>query len=177
MFRKLLCFSSLTILAALMICTAGTTSCTKTNTVIDTVTNTVTKTDTINVPEKDTIVTPAILTANSWKATYDRASIGGNIVFYIRGASGNTMDLDNEYITFNANSAGVYTDNSGNQTTFTWSYSDSTYTKLVWIWNLSPQAVTVSWENLSYHDGAIHYTEYYDDNGTEVLSSVIRAPK
>ncbi len=71
----------------------------------------------------------------------------------------------------------LYTNNSGTQTTFTWSYTDSSYTKLVWIWNVSPQPVTVTWENLSYHDGAIHYTEYYDDNGTEVLSSEIRIPK
>jgi hypothetical protein len=164
-----LCFSSLFILAALLICTVGTTSCTKTDTV--------TRTDTFNLPEKDTLVTAAILTANPWEATYDRASIGGNIVIYVRGASGNTVDLDNEYITFNANGAGVYTDNSGTQTNFTWSYPDSSYTKLVWIWNLSPQPVTVTWEHLSYHDGAIQYTEYYDESGTEALSSEIRIPK
>jgi hypothetical protein len=167
MLRKFLCFSSLTIIAALLICTMGATSCTKTNTMI--------KTDTVDVPQKDTMVTAAILTANSWEAIYDRASVGGNILIYVRGAAGNTMDLDNEYITFNANNTGTYTDNSGNQTSLTWNFTDSTNTTLVWTWNLSTP-VTVTWEHLSYHDDSIQYTEYYYMNGVSALSSEIRVP-
>jgi hypothetical protein len=94
MLKKSLCFSCFAFALALVICSVGTTSCNKTNTI--TKTDTVTKTDSILVPEKDTLVTTAILTANSWKAQYDRATVGGEMLFYMRGAtSGNTMDLDN----------------------------------------------------------------------------------
>lgn len=153
-------------------CSAGITSCTKTNTKIDTVT--VTKTDTLK--EKDTALTAAILTANPWKAQYDRASEGGTIFFYQRGVSGNTMNLDNEYITFNSNNTGTYTDNSGTQTTFTWNFTNATNTTLVWTWNLSP-SVTVNWENISYDDNALHYTEYYVTGGVNYLSTEVRIPK
>jgi len=173
--KKLVYFFPLAIAAMFFVCPTMITSCTKTNTI--TKTDTLIKTDTLNIPEKDTIVTPAILTANPWEAIYDRASVGGNILFYERGASGNTMDLDNESITFNANGTGIYTDNSGTQTTLTWSYPDSSYTTLVWIWNQTPQPVTVTWENLSYHDGAIHYTEFYDRSGIWTLGDEIRIPK
>ena len=178
MLKKSLCFSSVgfALAMAMVICSVSTTSCTKTNTI--TKTDTVTKTDSILVPEKDTLVTTAILTANSWEAIYDRAMVGGEMLFYMRGAtSGNTMDLDNEYITFNSNGSGIYTEPSGTQDSFTWSYSDSSYTKLVWIWNISPQPVTVTWENLSYHDDAIHYTEWYVRNGDTTLGSEIRTPR
>ena len=172
MLKKLLGFLSLVLVVVMITCSAGITSCTKTNTKIDTVT--VTKTDTLQ--EKDTALTAAILTANPWEVQYDRASAGGTILFYQRGGSGNTIDLDNEYITFNSNNTGTYTDNSGTQTTFTWNFTNATNTTLVWTWNLSP-SVTVTWENISYDDNALHYTEYYVNGGVNYLSAVVRIPR
>jgi hypothetical protein len=172
MLKKLFYLSPLSFVLIVLLCPAVNTSCTKTN--ADTVT--ITKTDTLKVPEKDTLITTAILTANSWKATYDRASVNGDILFYVRGGSGNTMDLDNEYITFNANSTGIYTSNDGTQTTFTWSWTDSTYSKLSWNWNLETPT-TVTWENLYYDNAAIHYTEYYVVGGTTTLSTEVRVPR
>jgi hypothetical protein len=172
MLKKLFYLSPLSFVLIVLLCPAVNTSCTKTN--ADTVT--VTKTDTLKVAEKDTLITTAILTANSWKAIYDRASVGGDSLFYVRGGTGNTIDLDNEYETFNANGTGIYTDNNGNQTTFTWTWSDSTYTRLSWVWNLETP-ITVRWENLYYDDAAIHYTEYYIQNGNYVLSTEVRVPR
>lgn len=172
MLKKLLGFLSLVLVAVIITCSAGITSCTKTTTKIDTVT--VTKTDTLQ--EKDTALTAAILTANPWKVQYDRASVGGTIVFYQRGGSDNTMNLDNEYITFNSNNTGIYTDESGTQTTFTWNFTNATNTTLVWTWDLSP-SVTVTWEDISYDDNALHYTEYYVNNGVNSLSAVVRIPR
>jgi hypothetical protein len=178
MLKNLLGFLSITLVAVMVICSTGITSCTKTTTKIDTVTvtkiDTVTKTDTLK--EKDTALTAAILTANPWKAQYDRASVGGSIAFYQRGGSGNTMNLDNEYITFNSNNTGIYTNNSGTQTTFTWNFTNATNTTLVWTWNLSP-SVTVTWENISYDDNALHYTEYYVNGGVNSLSTEVRIPQ
>jgi hypothetical protein len=175
--KRLIDFFPLAIAAIFFVCPTTITSCTKTNPIIKT--DTVTKTDTltVDVPQKDTMVTAAILTANPWEAIYDRASVGGNLVIYDRGAAGNTIDLDNEYITFSANNTGTYTDNNGNVSTFTWNFTDATDSTLVWTWNVTNPATIVTWEHLSYHDGAIQYTEYYFMNGAAVLSSEIRIPK
>lgn len=166
MLKKMLCFSSLPIIIMMLTCSYGITACSKTTI----------KTDTFKVQEKDTTLTSAILTANSWKVQYDRASVGGNILFYQRGGSANTMSLDNEYITFKSDNTGVYTDNSGTQTSFTWHFTDATNTSIVWLWNLS-SPVTVTWENISYDDNALHYTEYYSTNGTATLSMEVRIPQ
>ncbi|GGB00336.1 hypothetical protein [Puia dinghuensis] len=177
MLKKIFCFSSLAIVIVIFTCPIGITSCTK-QTVTDTVylkkTDTLRVTDTLQ--EKDTAISTALLTANSWKAIYDRATVGGNMLYYVRGGSSNTMNLDNEYITFNSNYTGVYTDGNGNQTTFTWSFTDSSYTKLTWQWNSSPAAL-VTWENVFYDNGALHYTEYYTKNGVYYYSQEIRVPK
>ena len=175
MLKRLANFFPLAIAAILFICPTFMTSCIKTNSIIKT--DTLTRIDTVDVPQKDTMVTTAILTANPWEAIYDRASVGGTIELYVRGGSDNTMDLDNEYITFNTNNTGTYTDNNGYQTTFTWNFTDQTDSTLVWIWNVTTPATTVTWEHLSYHDGTIQYTEYYYMNGVSALSSEIRVPK
>jgi len=179
MLKKMLCFSSLAIVVVMLTCSYGITSCTKTTIKTDTITVikkdtiTVTKTDTLQ--EKDTTLTTAILTANPWKAIYDRATVGGNMFFYQRGGTTNTMNLDNEYITFKSDNTGVYTDNSGTQATFTWHFTDATNTSILAQWNSS--STTFSWENISYDDNAIHYTEYTTISGTTTLSTEVRIPK
>ncbi|HTS45813.1 MAG TPA: hypothetical protein VMH01_15545 [Puia sp.] len=86
------------------------------------------------------------------------------------------MDLDNEYIVFNPNGTGVYSDNSGTQSSLTWNFTDATNTTIDWTWNLSP-AVVVTWENVYYKDGAIHYTEYFIQSGQNEVAAGIRIPK
>lgn len=169
MLKKLLGFLSIVLVAVMVTCSTGITSCTKTTTKFDTVI--VTKTDTLQ--EKDTTLTAAILIANSWKVQYDRASVGGAISFYQRGGSSNTIALDNEYITFNSNNTGIYTNNSGTQTTFTWNFTNATNTTLVWTMN----SVAITWENISYKDNALHFTEYYSNGGVSTLSTEVRIPQ
>jgi len=126
--------------------------------------------------EKDTLLTAAIFTAHPWKIKEIRALVGSNYIYYVRGGSSNTQNLDNEYITFNANNTGVYTANDGSQNSLTWNFTDATNTRIVWLWNL-PQPVNVTWENIVYDDGAIRYTEYFTQFGVNILSSAIRIPK
>jgi hypothetical protein len=164
--RKLFCIRAVAFISFVFIFQLSITSCTKTNTVI--------KTDTLQ--EKDTTLTTAILTANSWKIQETIGMVGGNYLYYLRGGSNNTESLDNEYITFNTNNTGTYTDNNGNQTSFTWNFTDATNRKIIWIWNL-PTTITVTWESISYDDGAIHYAETYILNGLNVLGSETRIPK
>ncbi len=170
--KKIVFLPILAGLAILFFISSGTVSCTKTNLKIDTVT--IIKTDTLQ--EKDTLITTAILTANPWKVKEDRANVGGQFQYYLRGGSNNTMNLDNEFITFKSDNTGTYTSNLGGVTTFTWQFTDATNKTLVWHWNLDP-AVTVTWENVSYDDGVLKYTEYYTMGGTNVLSAEIRMPK
>ena len=178
---KLLILSSSSILVYLLLTfSAGVTSCTKTKTIIDTIKTTLT--DTIieihidTVKATDTVVTPALLTANAWKIKEMRALYGNSYIFYIRGGNINSQSFDNEYIRFNPDGTGLYTDNSGGQSTLNWHFIDTTYRTLVWNWNL-PQPILITWENFYYKDGAIHYTEYYTQFGYNELESAIRIPK
>ena len=152
----------------------GLSSCTKTNTVTKTVTDTFTVVQKDTVAIQDTVITAAILTANSWKVQELRGVIGNTPVYYQRGGSGNTQSLDNEYITFNSNNTGTYTDNTLTQYSITWSFTDAT--TIVWIWNL-PTPLTVTWENVFYKDGAIRYTEHFTQSGQNEVSDGIRIPK
>lgn len=156
----------------------GFTSCTKTNTVTDTVTvikrDTVTRVDTLQL--KDTAVTLEILTANPWKLLEVRALVANGPVLYLRGGSANTLNFDNEFITFNPNHTGVYTDNFGTSTTLSWNFTDATNTTLQWTWNLSTPVV-ITWEHLFYKNAALHYDEYYNQSGTNTLGAEIRIPK
>jgi hypothetical protein len=184
MLTRLLFVSPFVALTFLFSFELGVTSCTKTETIVDTVTKT--RVDTVikvridTLQEKDTLLTAAILTANSWKIREDRALVGSNYVYYLRGGSTNTINLDSEYITFNSNNTGIYHDNAGGETTLTWNFTDPSNKTLVWIWNnpyATPSMITVTWENINYDDGAIRYTEYYTQSGTNILSSIVRIPK
>ena len=80
-------------------------------------------------------------------------------------------------IFFYADHNGVYLDNYGTATTFTWSLTDPSNRSIVWIWNLSPAAVTVTWENIYYKNDAIHYTEFYTREGQNEAAEGGRIPK
>ncbi len=155
-------------------------SCTKTETIIDSIIRT--KTDTLitiirdTLQEKDTLLTTALLTATPWKLQEVRALSGGTYIYYTRGGTSNSQSFDNEFITFHTDNTGSYTDNGGATTSFSWHFTDATNTELVWIWNLA-QPVTITWENIVYDYGSLRYTEYYTQFGTNVLSSEVRIRK
>lgn len=180
MFQKLCFFSTTVVCFLLFIAQTTVSSCTKTVTVIDSIIHT--QTDTLisiirdTLQEKDTALTAAILTATPWKLQEVRALSGGTYIYYTRGGTANSQSFDNEYITFHADNSGTYQDNAGSTTTFTWQFTNTSNTQLVWIWNL-PQPVTITWENIAYDDGALRYTEYYTQFGTNVLASEVRIPK
>ncbi len=159
-----------------MLVQTGLTSCTKTNTVTKTVTDTVTVVQKDTVVIKDTAMTAAILTANSWKPQEIRGLLANNYGYYLRGGASNSVNLDNEYMTFNANGTGFYVDNTGTQYTITWNFTDATNKKIIWTWNL-PTPVIVTWENIRYKNGAISYTEYYTQFGQNELTAGTRMPK
>lgn len=136
------------------------------------------KKETVIEHEQDTVLTAAILTANPWKLQELKALLSpGNFVVYSRGASGNTQSFDNEYMTFNANNTGTYTDNAGVQSSFTWNFTDVANTKLVWVWNNPGGVVTITWEDIVYDDGAFRYTQSYTQSGVKAFAFGIRLPR
>jgi hypothetical protein len=154
-------------------------SCTKTNTI----TNTVTVTDTVTKIQKDTLVikdtalTTAILTANSWKVSEIAGLVNNSYVNYTRGGSGNTLALDNEYITFNAIGSGTYTVSPGNSNSFTWNFTDATNSTIIWNLNTAVPATIVTWTNVVYKNASISYTESYTTSGSNELASGTRIPR
>jgi len=179
MLRRLLITSPVVMLAFLFSFQVGVTSCTKTETIIDTVTqirvDTVIRVDTFQ--ERDTPLTAAILTANSWKPLEMRGLVNNTYVYYVRNGSNNTQSFDNEYMTFNVNNTGIYHDNAGGETSFTWTFTDASNKTLVWVWNNPVEQITVTWENIGYDDGAIRYTEYSNQFGANTLVSEVRIPR
>ena len=179
MLKRVLITSPILAFAFLSSFQFGITSCTKKETIIDTVTeirvDTVILVDTLK--EQDTALTAAILTANPWKPLEMRGLVSNTYVYYLRNGSNNTQSFDNEYMTFNANNTGIYHDNAGGETTFTWSFMDASNKTLVWIWNNPVEQITLTWENISYDDGAIRYTEYSNQFGANTLVAAVRIPK
>lgn len=157
----------------LFILQSATSSCTKENTIYDTLT--VIKRDTIII--KDTAISLQLLTANSWKVEELRGVQGNNeIVYYKRGATGNTENFDPEYITFNSNKTGVYYDAFRTTHQITWDFLNADNTKLTFtILKTAPETNhTVTYENLRYKNGALLFDQYWTYKGVNSHAQAVR---
>lgn len=117
-----------------------------------------------------------LLISNAWKASEVRGQIANNPVYYKRGASGNSINLDNESILFKGDGTGTYTDNNMGISSFTWSFTNPEKTKLTWNVQFTP-AATIYWEIITLKEGSLKYVEYYNQGGTNIFSNEIRIPK
>ena len=157
------------------------TSCTKEQLVHDTLTKTVHDTtikiqnDTIS---RDTAITVQLLTANSWK--YDEyIGVEGNAkVVYVRGAAGNNVNYDNQYITFSSNgTGGLYDPKYSYLNPLTWNFTDPSNTKLVMTVNFPTGPVLVNWDHIFYKNGKLIYDQYWTQNGTNAHLQIVQSPK
>ena len=172
--KKICSFSGLFAIVLLIIQT-GSTSCTKENIVYDTVT--VIKKDTLII--KDTAISLQLITANSWRVEEIRGVEANTILYYKRGATGNTENFDIEYITFNANKTGIYYDGVGTTHSMTWDFSNAELTKITFIVE-NPVPIpsqTVVYENLRYKNGALLFDQYWSYNNRNAHAQVIRTKK
>lgn len=169
--RKLLGLSSLLGFIILLTMQTGVSSCTKEVVKVDTLT----KIDTV-VIQQDTTVTLAILTANKWRSQEIRGVIGNDTIVYQRGGTNNTQDYDNEYIQFNADGTGILYDAAGTTHQTTWSFSDSSHTKLTFIvFNPAPiPSQTVTYDNLRYKNKALLFDQYWSYQGINSHAQLIR---
>lgn len=172
--KKIFSFSGLFAIVLLMM-QAGTTSCTKENTVYDTIT--VVQKDTVII--KDTAISLQLLTAHSWKVEEIRGVESNTILYYKRGAAGNTENFDIEYITFKADKTGTYYDGVGTTHAMTWDFSNTELTKITFIvQNTAPiPDQTVVYENLRYKNGALLFDQYWSYNNKNSHAQVIRIKK
>jgi hypothetical protein len=169
--KKIFGASGLFAIVLLMLQT-GATSCTKEVTVYDTVT--VTQKDTIII--KDTAISLQLITGNSWKVQEIRGVEGNTVLYYKRGAAGNTENFDIEYITFNADKTGTYFDAVGTTHAITWDFSNAELTKLTFVVQ-NPVPIpgqTVVYENLRYKNGALLFDQYWTYNNKNSHAQVIR---
>jgi len=134
--------------------------------------------DTVTVIQKDTMVNMQIITANPWKIQEIRGLRGTNaILYYLRGAAGNTESFDNEYVVFNKDKTGVYTDNNGGKSNLTWDFTTSDSSRIAYKVSFPGNPITINWSNLSFKDGRLKYEEYYTNAGVNVHTYGIRIPR
>ena len=117
------------------------------------------------------------LTAHPWKPKEIRGVVSNFVIYYLRGGSANTQSFDNEYITFNTNNTGTYTDNTGKQSQLTWNFANTDKTKLNFTVQLTPNISNVTWEHIVYNDTLIEYDQSYTVGGTNGHSHETRITK
>lgn len=116
-----------------------------------------------------------ILTSTTWQISEIRFLQQNQPYYYKRGASsGNNANFVNEYIQFNKDNTGVRSDN-GETYPLTWSFMDDGKTKIKIVTQEATELV-LYWENITYDEEALKYSEYYDRNGTNSLAVATRTP-
>jgi hypothetical protein len=148
----------------------GLTSCTKDPEV---------DTDTITIIKHDTLIvcpsaTPPeqILTTGTWIINEIRFLESNTLYYYKRGATGNTANFDTESIHFNSNKTGTYIA-GGITYNVAWDFVNNDKSRIQYTVSYSP-VLTVRWENISYTDSTIKYTEYYTRNGSTNMGYATR---
>jgi hypothetical protein len=130
----------------------------------------------VTTGDKDTTLSVALLTSKNWTFQYVDGVYGNAPIFYSRGGNNNTQSFDSSYFTFLANGTGTLYTNAGIPSSFTWQFADSTNTSLIWNWAL-PQPVLVTWQNIWYDNGALHFNQSYYQLGNYTFDYQIMIPR
>ncbi len=115
-------------------------------------------------------ITTAMLCLENLMYEEIRGVRGGAVLYYLRGGSSNTENLDNEYIKFNADNTGEYHENGGIVRNITWAFANTNNTKLNIFFTNTPANFTVTWDNIRYKDNKWYFDEYYKDGNTGAYS-------
>ena len=119
-----------------------------------------------------------IITATSWKLKRTHGNYGNTVVSYERGdtTGSNTFNFDFEYITFHKDSTGIYTDNAGVNTAFTWSFNSPDSSNLTWVAQFTP-VTTLHWSFSAITTDSLKFVEQYSQGSTNVYQNELRIPK
>ncbi len=115
------------------------------------------------------------LTGVSWKAEESRIIEGNNVTYYKRGGKENSINLDNDVYTFNADNAGVWSFN-GQDYRFSWEYTNAEKTKIKMIIQY-PTPLLVNLENVAIASGRLSYTRLQQLNGVNLMAIETRMVK
>jgi len=117
-----------------------------------------------------------LLTQHVWEDERAVIQIGNTQTYYIRDSINTTLDnLDAERWTYYANGTGSDFDGT-NTWTFTWTFIDSAQTQMNVVVNYSTGAMAFTFAYIQLSSTEYTYTEYYMQNGTEVLSTIEHIP-
>jgi hypothetical protein len=128
--------------------------------------------------QHDTTLTVALLSANPWKFDEYIGVEGNRNVRYVRGAAENNVDYENHYIIFNSDfTGGLYDPNFNYLNPLTWSFTDSSNTKIVMTINFPTGPVTVTWNHIFYKNRSLVYDQSWTQNGINAHLQIVQTPK
>lgn len=116
-----------------------------------------------------------LLTAASWKVEESRVIDGNSMLYYKRGATGNTVNFDDDFYKFNTGNTGTYSFN-GQDYAFNWKYLDAEKTKME-IAVLYPMPLIVNLENITLTATSFKYTRLQKLNGLNLVAVESRSIK
>jgi hypothetical protein len=117
----------------------------------------------------------AILTGKVWAMDEIRYLQNNTNAYYKRGGSTNTVNFDDAIIKFNRDGTGT-TNWQGNSISFVWSFVSNDRTKVAL--TLSTGSIRlINWDNMTFSESAITYTETYNNSGTNSLAQAKRTPR
>ena len=111
-------------------------------------------------------ITISTITANKWMIEETKSVLGGNIVYYLRGGSSNTINFDDEHYKFNVDFTGSHQEDNTIQRPITWSFLNAENTKLIIHFTNTPANFDVIWENIRTKNSKLYYDEYFTDGNT-----------
>lgn len=115
------------------------------------------------------------LTSMNWKAEESRIIEGNAVTYYKRGGQENSINLDNDFYKFNADSTGTWSFN-GQDYKFTWQYSNAEKTKIKMIMQY-PTPLIVNLENVVISATQLSYTRLQQANGVNLMAIENRTVK
>ncbi|MBO0932740.1 hypothetical protein [Fibrella aquatilis] len=116
-----------------------------------------------------------LLTGKVWQMNEIRYLQNNTSYYYKRGGNGNNVNFDDAIIKFNLDGTGT-TNWQGNSVSFTWTFVNNDKTKIAYTLS-SGDIRLINWDNVTYSESMLTYTESYLRNGTNSLAQASRTPR
>lgn len=132
----------------------------------------------------DTLVNDSLLSSVSWEIAEAIGVMGNTPLRYERGGNSNNWNVAGDYYVFNKDKTGYMYDGVGSRhQILNWNLlKTNERVKLVMEYQNDPAlsyTSFITWDNLIYKNGGLHYSDYYRDaiTGANYHGQAIRVPK
>jgi hypothetical protein len=126
-------------------------------------------------PQITNLTKEEILTRKPWITQETYILEANNLTKYERGSSTNTVNYDNEVVTFNSNNTGTFKDIYGATNNFTWSFLDAAKSKLRLIVAYPTGSATINYNMVTLEENNFSGSlNYVTPSGNKVLVSFKR---